>query len=69
MLSTFLFACLWRRLGVITDVELAELRYGGKAASVLRGFRAFYAIILINYNTMGWVFLPSKAGYPGPRRS
>tara|TARA_B100000519_G_scaffold200434_1_gene213585 strand:- start:1290 stop:3059 length:1770 start_codon:yes stop_codon:yes gene_type:complete len=57
MLSTFLFARLWRRSGVITDVELAELRYDGKAASALRGFRAFYTAIPINCITMGWVLL------------
>ena len=36
ILTVFFFARLWRRAGVMTDVELAELRYGGKAAAVLR---------------------------------
>ncbi|MDA8327309.1 MAG: Na+:solute symporter [Nitrospiraceae bacterium] len=42
MLSVFFFARLWRRLGVVTDVELISLRYSGKEASVLRGFKALY---------------------------
>ena len=42
MLSVYFFARLWRRLGVVTDVELISLRYSGKEASVLRGFKALY---------------------------
>jgi len=42
MLTVFFFARLWRRAGVITDVEFIELRYSGKPASFLRGFRALY---------------------------
>lgn len=42
MLSVFFFARLWRRLGVVTDVELISLRYSGWSASVLRGFKAVY---------------------------
>ncbi len=42
MLSVFFFARLWRRLGIVTDVELINLRYSGKEASVLRGFKALY---------------------------
>ncbi|MDA8388317.1 MAG: Na+:solute symporter [Nitrospiraceae bacterium] len=42
MLSVFFFARLWRRLGVMTDVELIDLRYSGKEASILRGFKALY---------------------------
>ena len=42
MLTVFLFARLWRRAGVMTDVEFAELRYSGKPAAFLRGFRALY---------------------------
>ena len=57
MLATFLFSRLWRRAEVITDVELAELRYAGRSASLLRGFRALYIGLPINCITMGWVIL------------
>ena len=57
MLATFLFSRLWRRAEVITDVELTELRYAGKSASLLRGFRALYIGLPINCITMGWVIL------------
>ena len=55
ILTVFFFARLWRRAGVMTDVELAELRYGGKPAALLRGFRALYLAIPINLIIMGWV--------------
>lgn len=55
ILTVFFFARLWRRAGVMTDVELAELRYGGKPAAILRGFRALYLAIPINLIIMGWV--------------
>ena len=57
ILTVFFFARLWRRAGVMTDVELAELRYGGTPASVLRGFRAIYLGVVINLIIMGWVTL------------
>ena len=57
ILTVFFFARLWRRAGVMTDVELAELRYGGKPASLLRGFRAIYLGVVINLIIMGWVTL------------
>ena len=57
MLATFLFSLLWRRAEIITDVELTELRYSGKSASLLRGFRAVYIGLPINCITMGWVIL------------
>ena len=57
MLATFLFSRLWRRSEVITDVELTELRYAGRSASLLRGFRALYIGLPINCITMGWVIL------------
>ena len=53
----FFFAALWRRSGVLTDVEFIELRYGGKAASWLRGVRAVYQGVLVNTIIMGWVNL------------
>src|SRR5512140_1205308 len=55
MLTVFLFARLWRRAGVMTDVEFAELRYSGKPAAALRGFRALYLAIPINLIILGWV--------------
>ncbi len=57
MMTVFFFARLWRRAGVVTDVELVELRYSGKPAAVLRGFRALYLGILMNCIIMGWVNL------------
>lgn len=57
MLTVFLFARLWRRAGIMTDVELAELRYAGRPAAVLRGFRAVYLGLPINCVIMGWVNL------------
>ncbi|HEX9652072.1 MAG TPA: sodium:solute symporter family protein [bacterium] len=55
MLTVFFFAKLWRRAGIMTDVELVELRYSGKAAAVLRGFRALYLGLFANVIVMGWV--------------
>jgi len=57
MLTVFLYARLWRRAGVMTDVEFAELRYSGKPAAFLRGFRALYLGLPINCIIMGWVNL------------
>ena len=53
--ATFFFARMWRRSGVITDAEVTELRYGGRAAAVLRGFKAIYWGLFINCLTMAWV--------------
>lgn len=55
MLTVFFFAKLWRRAGIMTDVEFVELRYTGKAAAVLRGFRAIYLGLFMNAIVMGWV--------------
>ncbi|MGH7608151.1 MAG: sodium:solute symporter family protein [Gemmatimonadales bacterium] len=55
ILTVFLFARLWRRAGVLTDVEFVELRYGGRPAAVLRGVRALYLAVPINLIIMGWV--------------
>jgi solute:Na+ symporter, SSS family len=57
MLTVFLYARLWRRSGVMTDVEFAELRYSGRPAAFLRGFRALYLGLPINCIIMGWVNL------------
>jgi len=48
MLTVFFFARLWRRSGVLTDVEFVELRYGGKPAAWLRGLKALYFGLLLN---------------------
>lgn len=56
-LVTFLFSRLWRRSGVVTDAEIIETRYGGRAAAALRLFKGFYFGILFNAFIMGWVFL------------
>lgn len=55
MLTVFFFARLWRRAGVMTDVEFVELRYSGKPAAALRGFRAIYLGLFMNAIVMGWV--------------
>ncbi len=55
MLTTFFFARLWRRSGVLTEVEFVELRYSGKPASLLRGFRSIYLGLFINVLVIGWV--------------
>ena len=55
MLTVFLFARLWRRAGIMTDVELTELRYSGKPAAALRGFRALYLGLFMNIIVLGWV--------------
>jgi len=57
MLTVFVYARLWRRAGVMTDVEFAELRYAGSPAAFLRGFRALYLGIPINCIIIGWVNL------------
>jgi len=55
MLTVFFFARLWRRAQVMTDVELAEVRYSGPPAALLRGFRALYLALPINLIILGWV--------------
>jgi Na+/proline symporter len=55
MLTVFFFARLWRRARVMTDVEFAEIRYSGRPAAVLRGFRAVYLAIPMNLIILGWV--------------
>ncbi len=61
MLTVFFFARLWRRAGILTDVEFAELRYSGKPAAFLRGFRAVYLGVFINCVILGWVNLAMAA--------
>ncbi len=55
MMTVFLFARLWRRSGLLTDVQVAEMRYSGKPAAFLRGFRAVYLGLLMNCLILGWV--------------
>ncbi len=57
MLTVFLFSRLWRRSGMTTDIELAELRYSGKPAAFLRGFRSVYLGVVMNCIILGWVNL------------
>lgn len=55
MMTVFLFARLWRRSGLLTDVQFAEMRYSGGPAAFLRGFRAIYLGLLMNCLILGWV--------------
>lgn len=55
VLAVFLFARLWRRAEVLTDNEFIELRYSGKPAAFLRGFKALYFSTIYNFIVMGWV--------------
>jgi SSS family solute:Na+ symporter len=57
VLTVFFFAKLWRRADVLTDVEFIELRYSGKSAAFLRGFKALYLGVFMNVIIMGWVNL------------
>ncbi|KUK91998.1 MAG: Na+/solute symporter, partial [Marinimicrobia bacterium 46_43] len=57
MLTVFFYARLWRRSGMMTDVEFVEMRYSGKAAAFLRGFRALYLGLFMNIIVLGWVHL------------
>ena len=71
MLTVFVYAKLWRRSGVLTDIEFYELRYSGKAAAFLRGFRALYLGLVFNVLVMGAVSLAAvkfgeiELGLPG----
>ncbi len=57
MMTVFFYARLWRRSGVMTDIEFSEIRYSGKPAAFLRGFRAIYLGVPINCIILGWVNL------------
>src|ERR1700686_254458 len=57
MMTVFFYARLWRRCGVVTDIEFTEIRYSGKPAAFLRWFRALYLGIPINCIILGWVNL------------
>lgn len=55
MLTTFFFAKLWQRSGVLTEVEFIELRYSGRPARFLRGFKSIYLGLFMNVMVIGWV--------------
>jgi len=57
MLTVFVYAKLWRRSKVLTDLQFYELRYSGKEASFLRGFRALYLGVFFNVMIMASVCL------------
>ena len=57
MMTVFFYARMWRRSGVLTDLEFYEIRYSGKAATFLRGFRAVYLGLFFNCVIMGTVNL------------
>ena len=71
MLTVFVYAKLWHRSGVLTDVEFYEIRYGGKPAAFLRAFRAIYLGLIFNVLVMGSVSLAAIKfgeiilGWPG----
>ncbi len=56
-LAVVFFARLWRRAGLTTDAEFMELRYSGRAASFLRGFKAVYTSFIFSTCTLAWVML------------
>jgi Na+/proline symporter len=55
MMTVFFFARYWRRAEILTDVQLVELRYAGKPAAFLRGFKAIYLGLFMNCFILGWV--------------
>lgn len=55
LLTAFFFAKLWRRANIMTDVEFVELRYDGKSAAFLRGFKALYLGFFMNAIILAWV--------------
>lgn len=57
MMTVFIYAKLWRRSGILTDLEFYELRYSGKEAAFLRGFRALYLGVVFNVLIMATVCL------------
>ena len=71
MVTVFIYAKLWRRSGVLTDIEFYELRYGGKGGAFLRGFRAIYLGLVFNVLVMATVSLAAiklgsiLLGWPG----
>ena len=60
VVAALVFARLWRRLEVVTDAEIMELRYSGTPATALRLVKAGYAALFLNCLTMGWVILAMR---------
>lgn len=57
IMATLFFAKMWHRAGILTDLELLDIRYSGRPARILRGFRSLWEGILLNCIVMGWVML------------
>ncbi|MBV9623683.1 MAG: Na+:solute symporter [Acidobacteria bacterium] len=55
MFTVFFFARYWRRAEIVTDVQFVEIRYGGRPAAFLRGFKAIYLGLFMNCFILGWV--------------
>jgi solute:Na+ symporter, SSS family len=60
MMTVFFFAKMWRRSGVLTDLEFYEIRYSGKAATFVRGFRSIYLGLFFNCVIMATVNLAAS---------
>jgi solute:Na+ symporter, SSS family len=69
MLTVFFFARLWRRAEILTDAEFVSIRYSGKEAHFLRGFRAIYVGVFMNMIVISWINLAMakiiKVMFPG----
>lgn len=65
MLTVFFFARLWRRSGVLTDIEFIELRYSGQAAAWLRGIKAIFFGLIMNCVILAWVSLAMESIFNG----
>lgn len=61
MLTVFFFARLWRRANIVTELEFIDIRYSGKPAKLLRGFKAIYLGVFMNGMIIGWVNLAFAA--------
>lgn len=61
MLTVFFFARLWRRAGIVTELEFIDIRYEGKPARFLRGFKSIYLGLFMNCMIIGWVNLAFSA--------
>ena len=57
LLGVFFIAALWRRANLVTDNEFVDLRYSGRSAAVLRGFKGLFFALVFNCIVMGWVNL------------
>jgi SSS family solute:Na+ symporter len=58
--TTFFLASLWRRAGILTEIEFTELRYSGKVAAFLRGFKSLYFALFLNILIIAWISLAMK---------